>query len=129
MFGPENSRRLPLHGSLVPLARTLAAVLLATFTGCAGCKGPLVYDASPETQPGTSPSIPSTSGVTVGLAGSNAFLYAVTANAGVWRSQASSEFASSSSWLQLPNSPPRAFSISVDPNDAEHLAVGERDGD
>jgi hypothetical protein len=98
--------------------------------GCRGCTGPLTYDASPDAADGGPPCGHCTAGVTVGIAGNNAYLYAVSADAGVWRSGNSSEGAlTASEWYQLPAGPPRAFSIAVDPNNQQHLAVGQRDGD
>src|ERR1051325_2542232 len=59
-------------------------------------------------------------GVIKGLAGDNHALYAVSANAGIWKS------AEGGAWQQLPNSPARAFCIAQNPNDSSHLIVGER---
>jgi hypothetical protein len=104
--------------------------LLLTLGGCNGPTGPLTYDASPDAPNGGPPCSQCTAGVTVGLAGNNAQLFAVSADAGVWRSSNSSEGAlTASEWYQLPAGPPRAFSIAVDPNNSSHLAVGQRDGD
>jgi hypothetical protein len=65
----------------------------------------------------------STSGLIHSLAGDEKTLYAVSLNAGVWRS------VGGGAWAQLPHSPQRAFSIAVDPANPQHIAVGERDGD
>src|SRR5262245_32442238 len=66
---------------------------------------------------------PETGGQPIALVGDSSRTYLVTFNAGVWRSIRNGP------WVQIPNSPPRAYSIAVDPNDSSHLAVGERDGD
>ncbi len=65
----------------------------------------------------------SIAGLTEALAGDEQVLYAVSLNAGVWRSDAGGP------WSQLPGSPPLALSIAVDPADRLHVAVGERNGD
>ena len=126
--------RIPGTYHLHFLRRYLAAVvfsgLLLSLGGCNGCTGPLTYDASPDAPNGGPPCGQCTAGVTVGLAGNNAQLFAVSADAGVWRSLNSSEGAlTASEWYQLPAGPPRAFSIAVDPNNASHVAVGQRNGD
>ncbi|HJQ67763.1 MAG TPA: hypothetical protein VKA70_02255 [Blastocatellia bacterium] len=65
----------------------------------------------------------STAGLTLAVDGDNNLLYAISLNAGVWRS------AEGGAWQQLTASPPRACSIAVEPNRATHLVVGEREGD
>jgi hypothetical protein len=57
-----------------------------------------------------------------GLVGDEKALYAVSLNAGVWKSVRGGP------WRQLPDSPPRACCIAQDPNDPRRLAVGERNG-
>ena len=63
------------------------------------------------------------SGVVEKVVGSSANLFALTKTAGVWRS------ISGGPWQQLSTSPPRSYAIAIDPNDATHLAVGERPDD
>ncbi|HEX8089358.1 MAG TPA: hypothetical protein VF762_10925, partial [Blastocatellia bacterium] len=65
----------------------------------------------------------STAGLTSAIAGNYNALYAVSLNAGVWKSVEGRR------WQQLPKSPPLAYSIAVDPNEPAHLVVGERNGD
>lgn len=65
----------------------------------------------------------STAGLTAAIAGNNVVQYAVSLNAGVWLST------DAHPWRQLPDSPPRALSIAMNPGNALHIAVGERNGD
>jgi hypothetical protein len=65
----------------------------------------------------------STAGLTYALAGNEAVRYAVSLDAGVWRSSAFTP------WVSLADSPRYAQSLSVDPGDVGHVFVGERDGD
>jgi hypothetical protein len=82
----------------------------------------LIDDVSPNDGNGsTLPRNSSPTGVIKGLAGDSHALYAVSANAGVWKNT------DGGTWQQLPGSPPRAFCIAQDPNDPSHLIVGERD--
>jgi hypothetical protein len=60
---------------------------------------PSVQDVSPDTPNGVVNAGPSTAGLTVSLAGDTAALYAVSLDAGVWKSVAGS------AWLRLPNAP------------------------
>ncbi|HLK57681.1 MAG TPA: hypothetical protein VKU00_14035 [Chthonomonadaceae bacterium] len=83
---------------------------------------PVVEDISPNTPFGKVNGGASTSGLTVALAGDTHALYAVSLNAGIWKA------VEDGPWKQLPNSPPRACCIAVDPNNPQHLAVGERNG-
>src|SRR5206468_2186000 len=97
------------------------AVLLSLFS----CnKKPTLQDISPNLLNGTSRVSPSSAGLTVALAGGTSRLYAVSLNAGVWRSDGPEH-----PWVQLSQSPPRAYSITIDPTNAQHLAVGEREDD
>ena len=80
-------------------------------------------DIGPDTTNGTVGNPMATSGLTIGLAGDVSALYAVSLNAGVWKSSADS------AWAQLAQSARYAYCIAVDPNTASHVAVGERDGD
>lgn len=65
----------------------------------------------------------SAAGLTSAVAGNEQVLYAVSLNAGVWKSVEERR------WQQLPKSPPLACSIAVDPSNSAHLVVGERNGD
>lgn len=80
-------------------------------------------DISPNSKNGTMEAKLSKAGVVCELAGSEALLYAVSLNAGVWRSE------NAGKWIQLANSPRYASVIAVDPNDPAHVAVGERAGE
>ncbi len=64
-----------------------------------------------------------TAGQPVTLAGNSSALYLVTLNAGIWRSL------NNRPWVQLHASPPRAYTIAIDPLNSMHIVVGERDGD
>jgi hypothetical protein len=100
---------------------------LCLTTSCARC-GVLVYDISPDSQNGVpATGGDSTAGLTVSVAGNKTWLYAVTLNAGVWRSL--SDWPKTGPWIQIPKSPELAYCIAIDPNDDQHIAVGERDGD
>jgi hypothetical protein len=95
--------------------------LLLSATGCVGC-GPYREDISPDTPNGAS-SVSSTAGLTYAIAGDDSATYAVSLNAGVWKST------NGGAWIQLRDSPRYASAIAVDPTDISHIAVGERDGD
>ena len=110
-------RRLGFHTCLVLLAATLA-VACTKPTKLTG------LDVSPNSpNGGPADGGAQTSGVIPTLVGDTGMLYAVSLNAGVWQS------ANGGSWVQLVNSPQRAYSIAIDPNNKDHIAVGERDGD
>jgi len=66
---------------------------------------------------------PIAAGVVNAVVGSTDALFAVPKAAGVWRAL------NGGSWTYLPGSPPRAFSIAIDPNNGSHIAVGERPDD
>jgi hypothetical protein len=109
-------------------SRVLAlGLLLAAMSpsACGNSTLPLVgVDISPDQANGVpADNGASTSGLIHSLAGDEKTLYAVSLNAGVWRSVGGAP------WVQLPNSPPRAYAIAIDPNNVQHIAVGERDGD
>ena len=110
----------PLMIRLVSLTITIA--LLLSLIGCNN--KPTLQDISPDLSNGTSREAPSSAGLTVALAGGTSRLYAVSLNAGVWRSDGPEH-----AWVQLAQSPPRAYSIAIDPTNAQHLAVGEREDD
>src|SRR5437762_943136 len=95
----------------------MALALAATASGV------VVDDVGPNTVNGVDQGEVDTAGLTPSLAGSQSGLYAVSLNAGVWKS------VNGGAWTQLSNSPPRAYSIAADPQNGLHLAVGERDGD
>src|SRR5258706_3723658 len=63
------------------------------------------------------------SGVVGAIAGSQDRLFAIPKTAGVWQS------VNGGPWSHLTNSPPRAFSIAIQPDDTSHIAVGEREDD
>lgn len=85
---------------------------------------PIGEDPSPDLPNGKpQPFRASTAGLTLAVVGDENVRYSVSLNAGVWKS------VNNGSWRQLPNSPPLAYSIAIDPNNANHLVVGERDGD
>jgi hypothetical protein len=69
----------------------------------------------------------STAGLTLQIVGHDLDLYAVSLNAGVWKSL------NHGPWVQLQGLPgaypTRAYCIAMDPQNFDHLAVGERDGD
>ena len=80
-----------------------------------------VDDVSPNDANGARLSMNSApTGVIKGLVGDDHALYAVSANAGIWKS------VDGGAWQQLPNSPAHAYCIAQDPHDASHLIVGER---
>ncbi len=95
---------------------------------CTGC-GVEVFDLTTDMPNGTMNNGPSSSGITVALAGDANSLFAVSCNAGVWRSTPSQDYPLGYPWIQLQNSPAKAYCIAVDPNNHSHIAVGERDGD
>jgi hypothetical protein len=77
---------------------------------------PDLYNSKIDGQPGQT----STAGATLALAGDDSSLYAVSVNAGVWKC------VSNGWWFQLPNSPARAYCLAVDPNNPNHVVVGQR---
>ena len=82
-----------------------------------------VEDISPDVANASKVASPSSAGLAVSLAGDVSALYTVALNAGVWKS------VSGGPWQRLPQSPRYAYSVAVDPNNRNHLAVGERAGD
>ena len=79
-------------------------------------------DVSPNLPHGVLKTRASISGLTLAVAGSHETLYAISLNAGIWRSD------HGGAWHQLPNSSANANCIAVDPSNAKHLVVGERNG-
>jgi len=69
---------------------------------------------------------PTSAGLTLALAGSDASLFAVSLNAGVWHRTNSDK--GQSAWTQL-KGPRYANCIAVDPSSPTHVVVGEREGD
>jgi len=99
--------------------------------GCDGCGSVLLYDFNPQRDNGLpAGSGASPAGLTLAVGGSASALYAVSLNAGVWRSL-SSDLTKPAPWVQLWTSPPGAYSLAVDATvgGASHLAVGQRDGE
>jgi hypothetical protein len=82
-----------------------------------------VTDVSPNANNGITRIEPNMSGLTERIAGDPGELYAVSLNAGVWKSIAGG------AWTRLANSPKNAYSIAVDPSNTQHVLVGERGGD
>ena len=85
--------------------------------------GPMVETLGAYMPNGTTGGGAEPSGLTVSLAGDSAVTYAVSLDAGVWKS------VNGASWVRLNRSPRYAYAIAVDPNNHSHLAVGERGGD
>ncbi len=109
-------------------ARVALLAAIGALSSCDSCRGVLVYDVNPDTATGSPlpPGEDTTAGLTLRVDGTANILYAVTLNAGVYRSVPG---LFDGGWVQLNASPPRAYSIAVDRSDPRHLIVGERDGD
>lgn len=86
-------------------------------------QSPVPEDISPNLRNGASEACISKSGVITEIAGSENLLYAVSLNAGVWRSE------NGNPWVQLINSPRYASVIAADPANPAHVVVGERSGE
>jgi len=84
--------------------------------------GPVFEDVSPNLPHGVLKSRASISGLTLAVVGDHDRLFALSLNAGVWRSDRGGP------WIQLPNSSANANCIAVDPTNVRHIAVGERNG-
>lgn len=125
-FTPDNGNRHVIvateNGTLYEVyfnpLRGISQDVLTTFTPLPST----MEDISPNTPNGSLGENASTAGVIIGLAGNEYTLYALSLNAGVWRS------AAGGLWMQLANSPRYGCCIAVDPNDPFHVVVGERDG-
>jgi hypothetical protein len=100
------------NNAVVPVSR-------ATF----GSDAPYVEDQSPEWADSVQTQRDSIAGYMVGLAGDGNMLYAVSPDAGLWKSVGGASFA------QLSGSPRYAMTVAVDPKNVNHLFVGERNGD
>lgn len=128
----EGKKFVPRHDGIL-ITRCCLCLLLGgavALQGCSGCKGPLTYDFSPDTDNGARPAGASTAGITVSLTGDNSALYAVSHTAGVWRSASNDERAGfAGPWEQLQSSPKYSYSIASDPNNSARVAVGGRDAD
>lgn len=96
--------------------------MLCLIAALATLAGPACEDVSPNLPNGATKSRASTAGLTLAVAGDRNTLYAVSLNAGVWRSDRGGP------WHQLSASPPNANCIAVDPANVRHIAVGERNG-
>ena len=96
-----------------------AAFLLIPISGCVR---PTLQDISPDLPDGTVRANPSPAGLTVSLGGGSNYLYAISLNAGIWR-----RTPPNSPWQQLLNSPKRAYSLAVDPENPQHIVTGERE--
>src|SRR5665213_2807802 len=98
-------------------------VLIVTFwlSGC--CTSMCVRDIAPNTSNGTSQAGSSTAGLTYDLAGDDGLLYALSLNAGLFRSR------NGGPWVQLAHSPSMATKVLADPFNPQHLFVGERNSD
>ncbi|MFI5387062.1 MAG: WD40/YVTN/BNR-like repeat-containing protein, partial [Fimbriimonadales bacterium] len=95
----------------------LCLIAVSTFLSAATCE-----DVSPNQPNAPRTTRASSAGLTLAVAGDRDTLYAVSLNAGVWRSDKGGP------WHQLPNSPPCANCIALDPANVRHVAVGERNG-
>jgi len=87
---------------------------------------PSAQDITPDAPialPGNRDRRSSSAGLTIGVEGDDAQLYAVSLNAGLFVAKAGRPFE------QLAASPRYAQTLAIDPDDKRHLAVGERDGD
>ena len=69
---------------------------------------------------------PTTGGLTIALAGSNASLFAVSLNAGIWHSNASES--GSRLWKQAAE-PRYTHCVAVDPAQPSHVVAGDKEGD
>jgi hypothetical protein len=107
----------------------LLVVAVLAVNGCDGCNQVLLYDFNPQRENGL-PATAATSpaGLMLGVGGNASTLYAVSLNAGVWRS-ISTDVNKPAPWVQLWKSPFGAYSLAVDPSNPAHLAVGQRDGE
>lgn len=108
--------RLPVKFTYIPNSAELLQIQLRPALAS-------YDDISPTTPNLTTGGGRSSAGLTLALAGDETALYAVSLNAGVWKSEMSGR------WTHLSGSPERATCIAADPNNPFHLAVGERNGD
>jgi hypothetical protein len=99
----------------------IGVVLVANFARALAA--PTATPISPDTPFNGPTAATSTAGLTISLAGDSSTLYAISLNNGVYKS------IGGSLWTKLANSPRYAYSIAIDPNNHDHIAVGERGGD
>jgi hypothetical protein len=104
-----------------PVMRIAAITVLIAFSGC----NPGLTDISPD---GVSDGGTSTAGLILNIAGDKNGLYAVGLNSGIWKTEIT-EGNTFDKWVQLSQSPRYAHCIAIDPNDRNHIAVGDRKGD
>ena len=109
------------------MRRTLLCIV-ALISGVAGSGcflGPRPFDISPDYPNGARlpATADATAGLTVALSQGPDALYAVSLNAGVWRS------ALGGNWQQTLHGPTFAASVAADPQIAGHLFAGERNPD
>jgi hypothetical protein len=117
---------LPIKQKTSNWSRAAFLTLALGMTAAGAQATPLVQDISPNTPNNTIEAYANTAGRIYALGGDYSVLYAISQNAGVWRSVLVN--GNRATWEQLPNSPRLAASIAIDPNDPFHLAVGERTG-
>lgn len=93
-------------------------------------KAQQLFDISPDSKNGIkiTSSIGFTAGLTYEIAGNKNELYAVSLNAGVWKTE-TQEGSTFAKWRQLENTPRYSSCIAADPQFANHIVVGERLGD
>lgn len=84
---------------------------------------PVLEDASPDEDLGAKSQELSAAGLIVQVVGSEQHLYALSPNAGVWRSDNGQRF------VQLSTSPRYGAVIAVDPKNQSHVILGERSGE
>jgi hypothetical protein len=104
---------------VTPIGYALGSVIV--YPVSAPPARPKLIDIGPD-EPEEEKSKPIRSGVVGVMAGSQEELFAIPKTGGVWRSR------NGTPWTHLPSSPPRAFSIAIEPG-TTHLAVGEREDD
>jgi hypothetical protein len=121
-FKPDCERQLQL------LSQQITTSIRRLNSG--NCTVPLhtlaLTDISPDG--GNAPGGYSSAGLMKDLAGDKNGLYAVSLNAGVWKTQIDDQ-GNFARWTQLSSSPRYANCIAVDPGFPSHVVVGERDGD
>ncbi len=93
------------------------------ISSCSNCRKVFVQDISPNLANGETQYHACTAGLTAELAGNDHELYAVSLNAGIFKS------VDGGAWTQLENSPRYTTTLTVDPKNRNHLLAGERNGD
>src|SRR5438067_10555021 len=90
-------------------------VLLCAFV--AGCPAvAILKDISPDNLVNAA-SEASAAGLVLNLASDKQYIYAVSLNSSVWRTDGTG-------WNQLQTAPPLVTSIAIDPNNVNHIVVG-----